>query len=43
MVFNQEIFFFITFFLENALILRREITFLALLEVKDLVSYINEA
>ena len=43
MVFNQEMFFLITFLLENALILRREITFLALLEVKDLVSYINEA
>ena len=42
MVFNQEIFFLITSLLENALILRREITFLALLEVKDLVSYINE-
>ena len=43
MVFNQDMFFLITFLLENALILRREITFLALLEVKDLVSYINEA
>ena len=43
MVFNQEMFFLITFLLENALILRREITFLALLEVKDVVSYINEA
>ena len=43
MVFNKEIFFLVTFLLENALILRREITFLALLEVKDLVSYINKA